>query len=132
MLERRQSSRLKGIEKKPSFNRKGSSTGLSGAIASMSVAVTAASSRAKFEKIAAAASAPKPSRPPSQCMSISRAWMKRVFLLGPSHSLYSPKCLLSACTEYATPMGNLPVDGPIMDELAASGLKLQQELSLKV
>ena len=53
--------------------------------------------------------------------------VKRVFLLGPSHSLYSPKCLLSACTEYATPMGNLPVDGPIMDELAASGLfdKLQ-------
>ena len=36
--------------------------------------------------------------------------IKRVFLLGPSHNLYTPKCLLSTCVEYDSPVGSLPID----------------------
>lgn len=35
---------------------------------------------------------------------------KRVFILGPSHHLYIQGCALSACKEYETPIGNLPLD----------------------
>lgn len=34
----------------------------------------------------------------------------RVFLLGPSHHYYTPKCALSRCSVYSTPLGDLPVD----------------------
>src|SRR5216683_6072268 len=37
---------------------------------------------------------------------------KRVFILGPSHHFYLPGCALSKCTEYATPLGGLPLDRP--------------------
>lgn len=35
---------------------------------------------------------------------------KRVFILGPSHHYYLRGCALSNCTEYQTPVGNLPID----------------------
>jgi hypothetical protein len=35
---------------------------------------------------------------------------KRVFILGPSHHVYLNGCALSKCTEYATPLGVLPLD----------------------
>lgn len=35
---------------------------------------------------------------------------KRVFILGPSHHVYLDGCALSKCTEYATPLGSLPLD----------------------
>jgi AmmeMemoRadiSam system protein B len=35
---------------------------------------------------------------------------KRVFILGPSHHAYLDGCALSKCTEYATPIGALPLD----------------------
>jgi predicted class III extradiol MEMO1 family dioxygenase len=35
---------------------------------------------------------------------------KRVFLLGPSHHYYTPKCALSTATVYKTPIGDLPID----------------------
>ena len=47
--------------------------------------------------------------------------IKRVFLLGPSHGFYSPKCLLSACAAYDTPIGSLPIDAAIYQQLAATG-----------
>lgn len=47
--------------------------------------------------------------------------VRRVFLLGPSHNMYSPKCLLSGCAEYVTPIGSIPIDEDIYDELAATG-----------
>ena len=47
--------------------------------------------------------------------------VRRVFLLGPSHSLYSPRCLLTSCQAYATPIGALRVDEAVRDELAATG-----------
>jgi len=34
----------------------------------------------------------------------------RVFLLGPSHHYYTPKCALSTATVYKTPIGDLPID----------------------
>lgn len=34
----------------------------------------------------------------------------RVFLLGPSHHYYTPKCALSRATVYKTPIGDLPID----------------------
>lgn len=34
----------------------------------------------------------------------------RVFLLGPSHHYYTPKCALTRATIYSTPIGDLPVD----------------------
>uniref|UniRef100_A0A453T941 AmmeMemoRadiSam system protein B n=1 Tax=Aegilops tauschii subsp. strangulata TaxID=200361 RepID=A0A453T941_AEGTS len=36
--------------------------------------------------------------------------ISRVFLLGPSHHYYTPKCALSRATVYSTPIGDLPVD----------------------
>ena len=39
---------------------------------------------------------------------------KRVFILGPSHHVYLDGCALSRCTEYATPLGSLPLDRPSM------------------
>ena len=35
---------------------------------------------------------------------------KRVFILGPSHHVHLDGCALSKCTEYATPIGALPLD----------------------
>ncbi len=35
---------------------------------------------------------------------------KRVFVLGPSHHVYLDGCALTKCTEYVTPLGNLPID----------------------
>jgi MEMO1 family protein len=34
--------------------------------------------------------------------------------LGPSHHVYLDGCALSKCTEYATPLGALPLDRPSM------------------
>lgn len=34
----------------------------------------------------------------------------RVFLLGPSHHYYTPKCALSRATVYKTPVGDLQID----------------------
>jgi len=54
--------------------------------------------------------------------------VRRVFLLGPSHSLYTPKCLLSTYASYAVnheaPVSapkQIPIDQQIYDELAATG-----------
>ncbi|RXH92114.1 hypothetical protein DVH24_021137 [Malus domestica] len=45
----------------------------------------------------------------------------RVFLLGPSHHHYTPKCALSTATVYKTPIGDLPIDLEVIEELKASG-----------
>lgn len=34
----------------------------------------------------------------------------RVFLFGPSHHYYTPRCALSTATIYRTPLGDLPID----------------------
>ncbi|XP_058224222.1 uncharacterized protein LOC131333618 [Rhododendron vialii] len=45
----------------------------------------------------------------------------RVFLLGPSHHYYTPKCALSRATVYKTPIGDLPIDLEVIEELKATG-----------
>ncbi|KAL9226748.1 hypothetical protein vseg_002522 [Gypsophila vaccaria] len=47
--------------------------------------------------------------------------IKRIFLLGPSHHYYTPKCALSSATVYKTPIGDLPIDLEVIEELKATG-----------
>ncbi|GMH11907.1 hypothetical protein Nepgr_013748 [Nepenthes gracilis] len=47
--------------------------------------------------------------------------IKRVFLLGPSHHYYTPKCALSRATIYQTPIGDLALDLEVNKELEATG-----------
>ncbi|KAK1549993.1 hypothetical protein Q3G72_012041 [Acer saccharum] len=47
--------------------------------------------------------------------------ISRVFLLGPSHHYYTPKCALSTATVYKTPLGDLPIDLEVIEELKATG-----------
>lgn len=47
--------------------------------------------------------------------------VRRVFLLGPSHHLYSKHCLLSGTDAYATPLGDIQLDKETIAELAATG-----------
>ncbi|KAJ8099994.1 MEMO1 family [Lipomyces tetrasporus] len=47
--------------------------------------------------------------------------IERVFLLGPSHHVYLSNCAITQCTEYETPMGNIPIDTQTIDELNNTG-----------
>ncbi|KAJ3824966.1 MEMO1 family [Lentinula raphanica] len=53
--------------------------------------------------------------------SIDTTGIKRVFILGPSHHLYLDGCALSNCKEFATPVGNLPLDLETISELRDTG-----------
>jgi hypothetical protein len=44
-----------------------------------------------------------------------------VFILGPSHHVYLDGCALSKCTQYQTPIGNLPLDLDTIKELRSTG-----------
>ncbi|XP_010528513.1 PREDICTED: protein MEMO1-like [Tarenaya hassleriana] len=46
--------------------------------------------------------------------------ISRIFLLGPSHHYYTPKCALSTATVYKTPIGDLPVDLEVIKEIRAT------------
>lgn len=52
---------------------------------------------------------------------IDPASFSRVFLLGPSHHHYTPKCALSRTSVYSTPLGDLPIDAEVNEELQATG-----------
>ncbi|KAI9114417.1 hypothetical protein K1719_014645 [Acacia pycnantha] len=54
----------------------------------------------------------------------------RVFLLGPSHHYYTPKCALSVATVYKTPIGDLPIDLEVNEELKATGKFLELNILL--
>ncbi|KAK9100536.1 hypothetical protein Scep_023966 [Stephania cephalantha] len=47
--------------------------------------------------------------------------ISRVFLLGPSHHHYTPKCALSKAIAYKTPLGDLPIDLEVNEELKTTG-----------
>ncbi|XP_024364403.1 uncharacterized protein [Physcomitrium patens] len=47
--------------------------------------------------------------------------VQRVFLLGPSHHHFTRKCCLSKVSVYKTPLGDLPIDNEVYEELRASG-----------
>ncbi|KAL9932105.1 hypothetical protein V8E36_009166 [Tilletia maclaganii] len=59
---------------------------------------------------------------------IDTTGIKRVFVLGPSHHVYLDGCALSACDEYETPVGSLPLDKQMLKELAATGKFSQMSL----
>ena len=42
---------------------------------------------------------------------------ERVFLLGPSHKVYMDFIGTTQCDEWATPLGNLPIDKGVVKEL---------------
>ncbi|KAJ0989513.1 hypothetical protein J5N97_007869 [Dioscorea zingiberensis] len=44
----------------------------------------------------------------------------RIFLLGPSHHYYTPNCALTKATIYRTPLGDLPIDLEVVEELQAT------------
>lgn len=53
---------------------------------------------------------------------IDPAQVSRVFLLGPSHHLYSRCCLLSQAEEYLSPIGSAPIDADVYQQLKSSGI----------
>ncbi|XP_021999832.1 protein MEMO1 isoform X2 [Helianthus annuus] len=53
--------------------------------------------------------------------SIDPTNITRIFLLGPSHHHYTPRCALSKATIYKTPIGDLPIDREVIEELKATG-----------
>jgi len=61
---------------------------------------------------------------------IDRERVKRIFLLGPSHHVYTPKCCLSGCTIYRTPLGDINVDQAINQELSSTGEFEQMSLEV--
>ncbi len=56
--------------------------------------------------------------------------VRRVFLLGPSHNIHSSKCLLSGCSTYETPIGNIRVDDAVCTELMETGLFDEMSISV--
>ncbi|MCO5553931.1 hypothetical protein L7F22_007457 [Adiantum nelumboides] len=52
---------------------------------------------------------------------IDPASIARVFLLGPSHHYYTCKCALSKASIYKTPLGDLPIDMEVYEELRITG-----------
>lgn len=52
---------------------------------------------------------------------IDTAAISTVFILGPSHHVYLDGCAVSACEAYETPLGSLPIDRRITDDLKATG-----------
>eukprot|EP01114_Cavostelium_apophysatum_P016678 TRINITY_DN4795_c0_g1_i1.p1 TRINITY_DN4795_c0_g1~~TRINITY_DN4795_c0_g1_i1.p1 ORF type:complete len:295 (+),score=59.42 TRINITY_DN4795_c0_g1_i1:232-1116(+) len=52
---------------------------------------------------------------------IDKSRVKRIFVLGPSHHVYTTKCMLSSMTSYETPLGNIPLDTSVLKELHATG-----------
>ncbi|CAI5535420.1 unnamed protein product [Closterium sp. Naga37s-1] len=47
--------------------------------------------------------------------------IRRIFLLGPSHHHYTRKCVLPRSTSFHTPLGALPIDMQVVEELKATG-----------
>lgn len=56
--------------------------------------------------------------------------IKTVFILGPSHHVYLKGCALSACSEYATPLGNLKIDTDIISKLHLNGSFISMSTSM--
>ncbi|KAG6548691.1 hypothetical protein Mapa_009846 [Marchantia paleacea] len=56
--------------------------------------------------------------------------ISRVFLLGPSHHHFTRKCALSTTSVYKTPLGDLPIDLEVYQELKATGRFEDMEISV--
>lgn len=58
------------------------------------------------------------------------ASVKRIFILGPLHHVYSDKCHLSGCARVETPLGNLTVDTATVKELVDAHPELMATLDI--
>eukprot|EP00873_Tetraselmis_striata_P035273 jgi/Tetstr1/455537/TSEL_042359.t1 len=56
--------------------------------------------------------------------------VKRVFMIGPSHHVFSRKCMLSTADIFASPLGDFRVDAGVYARLRASGLFEPMRLDL--
>jgi AmmeMemoRadiSam system protein B len=54
-----------------------------------------------------------------KCLDLANA--KRIFLLGPSHTMYLSGCAVTSHATYATPLGDLAIDQGTIDELKVTG-----------
>jgi AmmeMemoRadiSam system protein B len=61
---------------------------------------------------------------------IDKNYVNRVFILGPSHHYGMSNCALSMQTHYETPLGDLPLDLAVINELSRSGLFCRMEKSV--
>lgn len=61
---------------------------------------------------------------------VQPAGISRVFILGPSHHFYTPRCSVSACASYATPLGDLALDLDVVAALRATGVFDVMDLSV--
>jgi AmmeMemoRadiSam system protein B len=61
---------------------------------------------------------------------IDASRVKRIFLLGPSHHVYSRRCFLSTADAYETPLGPLRIDKELVAELRGSGIFDDMPLSV--
>ncbi|CAG8587760.1 6028_t:CDS:2 [Diversispora eburnea] len=52
---------------------------------------------------------------------IDQDFVKRVFILGPSHHVYLNGCAISKFTQYQTPLGNLTLDTDVINDLRKTG-----------
>ncbi|CAD7703077.1 unnamed protein product [Ostreobium quekettii] len=48
--------------------------------------------------------------------------VSRVFLLGPSHHVYTQQCILSWADAYRTPLGDIPIDKEVTAHLQSTGM----------
>lgn len=58
------------------------------------------------------------------------AVVRRVFILGPSHSAYLPQCAVTRCDAYKTPLGDLTIDKEVRDELLQTGAFDEMQLGV--
>mmetsp|Transcript_17146 Transcript_17146/g.37018 ORF Transcript_17146/g.37018 Transcript_17146/m.37018 type:complete len:292 (+) Transcript_17146:150-1025(+) len=56
--------------------------------------------------------------------------VSRIFLLGPSHHVYTKKCVLSSAHQYETPLGCMEVDQEVYAQLQATGEFTSMELGV--
>ena len=54
----------------------------------------------------------------SETFRLIEGFSKRIFILGPSHHYYLQGCALSKCTEYKTPVGDLPIDVKSLEHIS--------------
>jgi len=52
---------------------------------------------------------------------MDKSSIKRIFILGPSHHVYTKRCMLSSLKEYQTPLGNINLDTNVLIELFSTG-----------
>jgi len=61
---------------------------------------------------------------------VQHASIRRIFVLGPSHNVYTPRCAVTRCVKYKTPLGDIPIDRETCDQLLGTGMLDEMELAV--